>query len=297
LATRGLSLVGFYDREQDALAHLRGVCLLKDMSDAALLQEWAAARARLGTASSTPRLPEIREFPRAEAAYIRELRALPWVQALLQRPAYRGASFRLVEIAPLLAHQPFVDLDRVDRAGQALIGAGGDELTRICLPNKQPKPLEQPTVILQQWDSIIIKSRKAHIEAFLPSLATIDQNGYEHTIAGVSLEWSLPFVHVVRLNGRYILRSGYHRVFGAGKRGATYIPCLVRDYMGGNGSGGDAEPLNWLLMPQRLLEAADPPTLGHFIDGRAHEVMLRATSLVMQVTWSHNVLPDEYDGL
>jgi hypothetical protein len=268
-----------------------------DLTQAEMLQEWRAAKSRLGTPAPKAGVPEIREFDPAEIPYIGELRALPWVQALLQRPIYRAASFKLVEIAPLLAHQPFLDLDRVDRGCQGLGRATVAELMRLCLPRVQSKPLEPPTVILQQWDSITIKSRKAHIEAFVPGIATIDENGFERTIAGVSLESSLPFVHVVRLGGRYILRTGYHRVFGAAKRGATHIPCLVRDHADGDGSGGTPEPLNWLLVPQRLLESSDPPTLGHFLDGRAHEVTLRATSLVMQITWSHNVLPDEYDGL
>jgi hypothetical protein len=51
------------------------------------------------------------------------------------------------------------------------------------------------------------------------------------------------------------------------------------------------------MMPRQVLDSPNPPTLAHFLRGRAHEVMLRATSLVLQITWGYHVMPDEYDGL
>ena len=291
MATRGLSLVGFYDREHDALAHLRNTCFLPDASDASLLEEWAAARSKLGPPIPRAGAPEIRELEPEDQAYIRELRAQPWVQSLLQRPACRSAAFKLVEIEPLLAHQPFVDLERSRDGGKQLGSAPIAELMRICLPQTRPKPLEPPAVILKQQHSMTIKVRKWHLEALMPTLTSAGSNGYEHTTAGVDLHWSLPFVHVVRLGGRYYLRNGYHRTFSAARRGATHIPCFVSN---GDDTEIRSEGINWLLMPRHVLDSSNPPTLGHFLNGRAHEIMLRATSLTVHVTWSLCLMPDEY---
>ncbi len=295
MATRGLSLVGFYDREHDAFAHLRSTCLFADTSEASLLKHWSAAKSKLGPAIPRAGSPDVREFGPSECAYIREVCAQPWVRALLQKPAYQGAKFRLVEIEPLLAHQPFVDLERVDHGSRRLCSPAIAELMPICLPKAQPKPLEPPTVVSQHRHSMFIKTRKAHLEALAPGLVTIEDGGYEHTFAGVNLHWTVPFVNVVRLGGRYVLRSGYHRVFGAAKLGATHIPCLVRDLA--NADEGALESSDWLMMPRRVIESANPPAMAHFLRGRAHDVMLRATSLVLQVTWAYHVMPDEYDGL
>ena len=297
MGTRGLSLVGFYDQERDALAHLRNTCVFRDASDASLRTEWVAARSKLGPPVPRAGAPEVREFEFAEAAYVRELRAQPWVNALLRKPTYQSAEFKLVEIEPLLAHQPFIDLERVQDGSRRLSGSTVAELMPICLPQAAPQPLEPPTVVAKQPHSIVIKSRRAHIDALVPGVMTIDQDGFEHTLAGVNLHLALPFINVVRLGGRYLLRSGYHRVFGAAKLGATHIPCLVREVTYSNSNDGSLHPSEWLMMPRWLLESENPPTLAHFLKGRAHDVMLRATSLVLQITWGYHRIPDEYEGL
>ena len=297
MATRGLSLVGFYDQERDALAHLRNTCLIPDGSDASLLKEWAAAKGKSGQPMPRAGQPEVREFALAESAYIRELCAQPWVQGLLKKPAYRGASFKLVEIEPLLVHQPFVDLERAARVCQPLSGPAVADLMPICLPRAQPKPLEPPAVTAGGNNSLAIKMRHAHIEFITPELATVVDDGYESTLAAARLHWSLPFINVVRIGGRHLLRSGNHRVFGAAKQGATHIPCLVREASDHNGSEVASESPDWLMIPRRVLESGNPPTMAHYLRGRAHDVMLRATSVVLQITWAYHILPDEFEGL
>jgi len=295
VSTRGLSLVGFIDQQRQALEHLRNYCVLPDISDGPLLKEWATAKAKIGAPIPKAGAPDVREFGPQEAAYIRELQAQPWVQSVLQTSGYRNAAFQLVEIEPLLAHQPFVDVERSDQVCKGLRTPAVAELMSICLPQTQPRPLDLPTVIVQEAQSIIIKSRDLQIETLKTTLMTINRNGYQHVLAGMEIRWSLPFVHVVRFDGRYYLLNGYHRALGVRKAGATHIPCLLRDAPSDAALRSDGP--EWLLMPRRLLESSNPPTLGHFVHGRAHDVRLRATSRILHVTWSHNLMPDEYDGL
>ncbi len=297
MPTRGLSLVGFIDQQRQALDHLRNYCVLPDMSDGPLLKEWATAKAKIGAPIPRAGAPDIREFEPSEEAYIRELQVQPWVQSVLQTPGYRGAAFKLVEIEPLLAHQPFVDIERSDNVSKGLRSPAVAELMPICLPRTQPRPLDLPTVIVQEAQSIIIKSRDLQIETLKTALMTINRNGYEQVLAGMEIRWSLPFVHVVRFSGRYYLLNGYHRALGAGKAGATHIPCLLREAPSSDDGTLRSDGPEWLLMPRRLLESSNPPTLGHFLHGRAHDVRLRATSRILHVTWSHNLMPDEYDGI
>src|SRR5262249_2032312 len=119
---------------------------------------------------------------------------------------------------------------------------------------------------------------------------------YEQVLVGMEIRWSVPFVHVVRFSGRHYLLNGYHRAFAAAQRGATHIPCLLREWRAAEDSAAGPEP-DWVLVPRRLLESQNPPTLAHYLEGRAHQVMLRATSRILHVTWSHHFMPDEYDGI
>ncbi len=288
--TRGLSLVGFMDQQRQALDHLRNFCVLSEMSEAALLGEWAAARAKVGAPHPRAGAPDIREIEPPDDAYVRELRAQPWVQTVFQAEGYRDAAFKLVEIEPLLAHQPFVDVERSDHVCKRLRNSAVAELMPLCLPRTQPAPLDPPTVIVQEPQSLIIKSRDLQIETLRTMLMTVSHGGYDRVLAGMEISWSLPFVHVVRLSGRYYLLNGYHRALGAAKVGVTHIPCLLREVP------GEADPA-WLMMPRRLFASSNPPTMGHFLHGRTHEVRLRAISRILHVTWSHHLMPDEYEGI
>lgn len=297
MPTRGLSLVGFMDQQRQALDHLRNFCVLPEMSEASLLKEWAAARAKVGAPLPRAGAPDICELELADDAYIRELQAQQWVQTVFQAQGYRDAAFKLVEIEPLLAHQPFVDLERSDQVCERLRSPAVADLMPLCLPRTQPAPLDPPTVIVQQPQSLIIKSRDLQIETLKTTLMTVSVSGYDRVLAGMEISWSLPFVHVVRFSGRHYLLNGYHRALGAAKAGATHVPCLLREVSSADDPAIHAEDPAWLMMPRRLFESSNPPTLGHFLHGRAHEVRLRAISRILHVTWSHYLMPDEYEGI
>ena len=296
MPSRGLSLVGFFDKQRQALDHFRNFCIHSDPSEAALLREWTAARARIGAPVARAGVPESRAIGPPHDEYIQQLQAQSWVKSVLERPDYRGAEFKLIEIGPLLAHQPVLHVDRCDQVCAVLKSPTVAALIPVCLPLAQPRPLDPPSVIVQKPESVIIKSRDLQIEALTPSMMTVSRGGYEHVLVGMEIRWSLPFVHVVRFNGRHYLLNGYHRVLGAAKRGATYVPCLLREWRSSDVAGGSAEP-EWLLMPRRLLESPNPPTLAHYLQDRAHTVMLRATSRILHVSWSHYFMPDEYEGI
>ena len=286
MPTRGLSLVGFLDRDE-ALSHLRNFSILRDRSEDALVREWLAAKGKIGPPVSRAGAPNIKPIEPPHDDYIRSLSGQRWVQTALDRPEYRSAEFRLVEIEPLLAHQPFVHTERIDQLYGTLKTLTLSDLMRICLPVNQPRPLDPPTVVVKDWNTIVVKGPNLQIDSIGPAVIPLRRNEYEQVFVGMQIWWTLPFVHVARFSGRYYLLNGYHRVLGAGMRGATHVPCLLRD----------SEQPSWLLMPRKALESSSPPTLGHFLQGRAHPIMLRAMSRILYVSWSERLMPDEYEGL
>jgi hypothetical protein len=99
---------------------------------------------------------------------------------------------------------------------------------------------------------------------------------------GIVVGAAAPQVQVVRCKGRCYLRNGFHRAFGMCRRGVTHIPALFREsddyvYLGIRGDGG--------TFGRALMESANPPTVGHFTQGRATLVNLRKTSRIVQVNW------------
>lgn len=108
---------------------------------------------------------------------------------------------------------------------------------------------------------------------------------------GLAFAFSLPFVHVVRLNGRCYLHNGFHRVYGAAMAGAQKVPCVFRDVPNAEAAGIRSDGATFDLA---LLESDNPPTLHHFASGQAYPTQLKLMSRVIHVSWSDYVVPEEY---
>lgn len=279
MATAGLSLVGFMD-QHPAIAHLRHASIPTDPSDAALIAVWNIARGKLGAPIPKAGNPDIQPIPVSDQVYIQQLLLSPWVQPIFNG-AWAGFTFQLVEIDPLLAYQFAIDSVRSNHhCGTLNNPPSVSELLPICLPlNPIPENFES-------WhtpQSAILKSRGLNLVPF-------DRGIINGAFMGMSFGPALPFTHVVRCNGRCYLHNGFHRALGARLAGATHIPCVFRDVpdhiSAGIRTDGGTFPVN-------LLESSNPPTLGHFTQGRALDVTIRSVSRVLHVSWADYVIPNE----
>lgn len=275
MPTPGLSLCGFLS-EQDAILHLQTACVPANPDPAVLRAEWLQAQTALGAPIPKAGSPAVRPIPQSHAAYVTALEQLPWVAAHLAM--WPGYSFQMVEVDPLLAFQVTVDSARSQHhCGGLAQPPTLDELFGICLPNVQ---LNEAIHVQQQGHSTLLKARSLNVRL---QMAGFFQN--EGKI-GIQFGVSLGLAHVVRFNGRYYLHNGFHRAVGARLAGATMIPCIVRDVATFEEVGGST-------FPQTVLEGANPPTVGHYAQGRAHRVQLRSMSRILQVSWTDYVVPDE----
>jgi hypothetical protein len=281
--TPGLSLVGFMDKQQ-AVNYLRAACVPADPADAALQAEWTAAQGRLGAAFANAGRPDIRPIPAAEQPYIQQLHQQQWVIAALAQ--YPGAVFRLVEIDPLLAHQLHVLTDHSAQYCGGLNAAPSvGDLLPICLPIA---PAQENIRISQQGQCIILASESLNVRTLA--------HGWSPTENKVGIQFwiqfgiGLPLLHVVRCNGRCYLLNGLHRVVGSRRRGATHVPCLFRDVATHAEAGVKADGSTFQVA---LLESANPPTVGHFTQGRAYDVCIRELSRILYVSWSEHAVPKE----
>src|SRR5262245_42604254 len=98
MSTPGLSLVAFMTDQKQVLHHLRVQCVPADPSDAALLAEWQAARAKRKGPMLQAGAPNLRDIPASESGYLKQLVAQPWLQQAFAMFGYAQAEFKLIEI-------------------------------------------------------------------------------------------------------------------------------------------------------------------------------------------------------
>jgi hypothetical protein len=281
MPTQGLSLVGFMEQQQ-AIVYLSTSCVSASPDVPALLAEWTAAQAKLGPPFPDAGHLTVSQIPQAHDAHIQACRNASWLAQYLQA----GWDFRLIEpIDSLLAFQAHVDLDR----SQALCSSLPPNPTLadtlpLCLPiNEPPRPPVFGSVSSPDPQSLVLKSPSLDFQIFKKLFLPPPH----HNLAGIEIGVSPAFVQVVQFNGRYYLRNGFHRTYSLSLRGCSQLPCLFRD----ENSFQDVAPPG--SFPQTLLESPNPPTLGHFSQGRAHNVALRKFSKIIHIGWEQYLIQEE----
>jgi hypothetical protein len=291
MPTPCLSLVGFMEQPH-AVRYMQANCVMPNPDSAVLAAEWTTARANLGAPLANVGKPDIQEIPpTAEAqTYIQQLRQQPWMQDALR--TYPTGTFQVVEIDPLLAFQFHISLNHSDGhcAGLSL-GPGIVELMPIFLPQSPPQANLR---VSGTGQSMLIAADTLNIRMTAQGLfnppPAAGQPPPPPNMAGVAFGVALPFVHVVRFNGRCYLTNGFHRALGARTRGAGRMPCFFREVNTAEEVGIRTDGATFTV---DLLESANPPTLAHFTKGRAHALPLRQVMRVIQINWSEHALPME----
>jgi hypothetical protein len=277
MASAGLSLVGFMEQDE-ALAHLKNVCIPTIQDDALLLTEWQQATANLGPAALNAGTPQVLDIPAQFEPYLANLVAQPWANPYFQT-ALGNFEFKLLEIDPLIAFQTIIDVTRsAHHCGGLGKSPALDKIIEVCLP-QQPNTEQFQTSQASQSILLTTKSLNLQVQA---------QGMFNAMFMGVQFGLSLPFLQVVEFGGRYFLHNGFHRALGLKAAGVTHLPCILRNV-------GSYEELGLRAgtFQPALLESDNPPTLRHFTHGLAHQVSLRAVNRVLHVSWSEYVVPIE----
>ena len=251
-----------------------------------MISDWNYAKSTLRKPVGNAGKPTLQQISMNDP-HILQLMQVPWAGFFMPLVA-QGATFQMVEIEPLLAFQFTVDTARCkNHCGTLTKPPTLDELFNVCLPLTQSNDAVHISGVGTRGagTSIIIKSRSLNLGMILEG--PLNPNAQD--VWGIQWSWALPFVHVVRLNGRCYLHNGYHRALGVSEAGATTMPCIFRDVQ--DAAAVNIQPPATFDLP--LLESANPPTIGHYAQGRAHKVALRATTRIIQINWAQHTMFDE----
>lgn len=280
----GLSLMGFMC-DVAAIEYQRTQCISDDTSDGTLLANWQAARDLLGPANPQAGKPRTGLIPAKHNAYLDGVERSIRFPLIVQNMSW---SFRMVEIAPLLAYQFHVATDRARTGADATqLGLSRGQLLHICMPQDVPMPNVSQPQMGSDGKSIIIASPDLNVLPFpaVPGEKTDERVNLLVFPFGIIA----PLVQVVRFQDRYYLKNGYHRAVHLGLLGYKEMPCILLEatsyeQVGPTGDG---------VFPPSLLESENPPTCGHFIQHRACAVNLRKMKRLLRFTLSAEVEPEE----
>jgi hypothetical protein len=211
--------------------------------------------------------------------YVEALNAQHWVREATKDIG--PFDYRLVEIDPLLAFQVNINLNISERFARTLTDRPNlDELVRYALPFNQPEERYEQSELRQDadgWNSVDVS-----VPNFSPCswcVADADCAGLKQKFVGVSISAILPFIHVVRLSGRCCLWNGYHRAIALRQLGFTHVPCMFRE-------PSKPKPHGEQHFELSLLQSANPPTIGHFTQGRAFPMRLKKLSRTLRFYWA-----------
>ena len=274
MAAPGLALVAFMNRDL-AIHFLSNECAPSNPDPAVLEAEWQSAVASLGPSIPNVGTPAISDIPSDKQGYVAQLVASPdWNEWFVANPT---VEFRMVEAAPLLAFQ-FSIMDGAASTHGAQLGLAPslDDLLATCLPLVHvPLPMD----VALQASSALIRSRSLNVR---PTFS-MPQPG----VFLLQVGSALPFVHVVRYNGRCYLYNGYHRAFAALQSGASEIPCIFREVT------TEAElGLNPGTFDLALLESANPPAMHHYVSGHANPVDLVIKTRTIHLSLTDWIAPE-----
>lgn len=262
-------------REQ-AIRYLSTECVPANPDPAALEAEWNGAVSRLGGPPANFGTPTITDIPGSHQGYVDQLRNAPdWQPLFAANPHWE---LKLVEAAPLLAYQ-FSVLDGAANGHSAGFSAPPtlDEMLTACLPLS---PTAEDYHVVQTHTSALIQSRSLNVRPL--QFGMVSPGCFTFQVGG-----AVPFVHVVRFNGRCYLHNGYHRTYAALRAGSTIVPCVFRDIASEHEIG-----LNPGTFSLAMLESANPPTMHHFAAGQAHTVDLVVKTRTIHLNWTDWVTPE-----
>jgi hypothetical protein len=242
----------------------------EDIPDEQLVR---ARTAREAVASRPPGVDQRNIMQRPPGALARHLAEVQKHQLAAQLLA-EGWEPALVDLARVCATQPYI---YTDHAVERSMEARADDPVALA---KVTLPLPGTASLRATFDP----RRQAFVfSSSNTNLRVVDrfEQQIEPGVAGYGfvVRVTPSFLLVAAVNGRYILRDGYHRAYGLMKLGIRVVPALVRQF-----EAAEQLPVPAGMLPQDVYLGDRAPQLCDYLDDTvAVEVELPATKKIVVV--------------
>lgn len=197
----------------------------------------------------------VRPLPPEMDGYLARMENHPESQWYLSK----GYAPALVDLHRVVVHQSRI---YTGHSGAHVADIDPDDLQAVAAVTM---PLDSPPVVSPQYDpenQAFVTDLANHnlriVGAFGGLAEDAPQPGTYNL--GFQVRIIASFVQVTSVQGRYFVRDGYHRCVGLLRRGARYVPALVRENLG---LGDLALPG---MLPYEVFMGERPPLLPDFLD-------------------------------
>lgn len=252
---RGRGLIAFMD-ESEATSMMRAAQLVS-LSIEREFQEKHAIAVKSLRNSEAPNLDaSVTPIGPTNQAYLYQVSSTPgFTQAFLGQ----SWSFCEVEIDKLLCFQKYVDIEYVNELSSGL-PSKPDELTllRYCFPAAAQVPAS--INVDPVGTAITVTSHLPNIQLANFGLNQPFPGG--PTSAVFTFGANVNYVQVVKYEGRYILKNGYHRVYTLRQKGMTATPCVYAEASNFDQTGANRPG----FFSRELLLSSRPPVFADFFD-------------------------------
>jgi len=281
----GRGLIGYLPRD-DAIAALQGGTIIAGSSPPeSLLAQWR--RAKKAVESRAPvkiESPVVETPPEATAA----------VEAARRRPdllaAFAPHKWRVVFVdlsKPVLSYQRIVLVeDAVERVSNADPG-NVSTLFDVCLPEGQTVEMEGGFDPGQNAFTTTSLNPNLRVAGFA-AVDAVGPRGEPNKVFGFTLSLGSSFLQLAEYKGRWMVRDGYHRIYGLLKRGIHSIPCVVIEAQSFEETGA-ARPG---FFGYELLYSERPPLVADFLsDELSVDVPVPAVRKVVRIRAEEFTIP------
>ncbi len=192
-------------------------------------------------------------------------------------------SLRLVEIDRLACFQKRVNVDYAESVSSGVDLSSPQTLTDFCLTEKYLK--RRSELNDERPDHLYAIRADGTDLRVLRSREETNESDSSRTIS-FQVGWGPPFVQVVHLADRYVLKNGYHRAYGIRSHGGRTMPCVLIEGRRYSELGSPGQP--WCFGEEKVMSTRPPVFADFFSDEISSGVRMRAQGKVITVQ------PEEY---
>jgi len=205
------------------------------MTEGAIAEDWRAARRRIQQLEATEAGwadgPTLEPLP---AGLATQAEAILRERASQEDLALFPHRWCLVELDRLVVYQNYIDLGFVEELKQGLPrNPSQEDIFRFALGQTSTAPLiniARPTERLFRFSSVSQDLRCLDIAQLDPkAIPHYHVPGHAKAVIGIFMGYGVNVLTGIHVANRLILGNGSHHSFAARARGATHVPCLVRE--------------------------------------------------------------------
>ena len=217
------ALVGYMPRET-ALQVIQGGVIQPGSDQSTALQVWESAHSKVAARPVVRFTDPTHELPPAYAQRAAEFMQRPDVQ---QTFAPHDWSVVMLDLTvPIVTYQTLVHSEDAVQRVSAVDISDPDALFDACLP--QSEKVELPGGFDPSQNAFTISSLNPNLRiASFEVVETPVSQGLTKRIVGFSMSLGSSHIQIAEYRGRWMIRDGYHRLFGLMARGATTVPCVL----------------------------------------------------------------------